>query len=415
LNGSGQATCNQPAFTQGDHVITADYNGQPGQFNISSGSTTLQVNSPTVISGNNYANNGGITIPNASVANPYPSRIIVSNLGGTISKITVSLNGLTTPTPDDVDLLLVGPGGQKFLMMGDTGGSNALSNVNLTLDDAAATALPDATLITSGTYRPASYTGSDIFPAPAPAGPYNPAAPDGAGTFASVFNGLTPNGTWSLYAVEDAGDAVNTTLSGWSITFTLAAASTTTTVTSSANPTGAGQPVTFTATVSPNPPTVVTPTGTVTFYQNGLPITGCSNVALNASGQATCTTTIIAAGNYNITVQYSGGTNFNASNNNASPLVQQILAPTAGDATVTGRVITDDGRGIQNARLWMIDQNGNVRVAVANTFGYYRFVGVPAGQTYIITVESKSYRFDQPSLALQVGEDMAGVNFVGHR
>jgi subtilisin-like proprotein convertase family protein len=218
LNGSGVATCNQPALPQGDYVVTADYNGSPGAFNISSGSFTLMVNSPTVVTCNNFANNGGITVTNASIGSPYPSRILVNGLGGTITKVTLSLNGLTTPNPDDLDLLLVGPGGQTFVFMSDAGGNNAITGVNLTFDDAAATQIPNSTIIASGTFRPGSYTGgSDAFPAPAPAGPYNLAATDGVATFATVYNGISPNGSWSLYSIEDTGDAVNTTLTGWSL------------------------------------------------------------------------------------------------------------------------------------------------------------------------------------------------------
>ncbi len=304
VNGSGVATCNAGPFAQGDFLATADYNGSPGQFNISSGTITQQVNSPTVATCLNFANNGGITIPNSTIANPYPSRIIVTGLGGSITKVTATLNGVTTPTPDDVDFLLVGPGGQKFLMMGDAGGANALSNVNLTLDDAAGSALPDGTAITSGTFRPASYSGSDTFPAPAPAGPYNPAAPDGTGTFANVFNGINPNGTWSLYAIEDAGDAVNTTLTGWSLTFTLAPAATTTSVTSNANPSVFGQPVTFTATVSTAG--LGTPTGNVQFFDGATPIG--SPTALNGSGVAALTLSNLTVGNHTITAQYAGAT-----------------------------------------------------------------------------------------------------------
>jgi hypothetical protein len=512
VNASGVATCNAAALPQGDYVITADYNGSPGQFNISSGSVTQQVNSPTVKTGLNFANNGGITIPNFSTASPYPSRIIVSGLGGTITKVTATLNGVTAPTPDDVDFLLVGPGGQKFLMMGDSGGANALSGVNITLDDAAASALPDATAITSGTWRPASYTGSDTFPAPAPAGPYNPAAPDGTGTFANVFNGISPNGTWSLYAVEDAGDAQNTTLSGWSLTFTLAPAATTTSVTSSANPSVFGQPVTFTATVSTaglgtpsgnvqffdganpigaatalnasgqaqlttsalsvgnhtitaqyagdvpngfnssggslaggqtvnkanttsgltsnqsNPVGTNTPvtftvtvnavapgagtrTGTATFNRNGSPV--CSNVAINASGQATCNLTFTIAGNYNITVVYSGDSNFNAS---TSPtFVQQVVGPTAAAVSVSGQIRDTSGRGIASARVHITDSSGYERYALTNPFGYYRFTDVQAGATYVITASAKGYVFEPSSIVRMVGEDAVDVDFTGNR
>lgn len=513
LNGSGVATCNAGPFAQGDFVATADYNGAPGQFNISSGNVTQQVNSPTVVTCLNFANNGGITVPNSSVGSPYPSRIIVSGLGGSISKVTLTLNGLTTPTPDDLDLLLVGPGGQKFFFMGDAGGATALSGVNITLDDAAASQLPDATAITSGTWRPASYTGFDNFPAPAPAGPYNPAAPDGTGTFANVFNGINPNGTWSLYAVEDSGDAVNATLTGWSLTFTLAAVATSTSVTASANPSVFGQPVTFTATVSTaglgtptgnvqffdgatpiggpvalngsgqaqvttstlsvgnhtitaqyagasgactgtfnssggslaggqqvnpastttvitsngtnpvgvNIPVTFTATvsaqapsvasvganGTVTFFRNGVPI--CSNVALNASSQATCQVTFTIAGNYNITAQYSGTANFNASSNSGSPFVQQVVGPTAANVGVSGRVVDLEGRGVPGASVSMQNQEGAVLWAITNPFGYYRFTNVPAGQAYLVSVEHKRFEFEPRTI--NVNDDLQDVDF----
>jgi len=295
---------------------------------------TQMVNSPTIKTGLNFANNGGITIPNSTIANPYPSRIIVSGLGGSITKVTATLNGINAPTPDDVDFLLVGPGGQKFLMMGDAGGATALSGVNLTLDDAAGSALPDSTAISSGTFRPASYTGSDTFPSPAPVGPYNPAAPDGSGTFANVFNGISPNGTWSLYAIEDAGDAANTTLSGWSLTFTLAPAATTTGVTSSANPSVFGQSVTFTATVSTAG--LGTPSGNVQFFDGASPIGGA--IALNGSGQAQVTISSLSVGNHMISASYAGDVpnGFNASSGNLTGDPQVVNKANTTSAVLSG-------------------------------------------------------------------------------
>jgi uncharacterized repeat protein (TIGR01451 family) len=87
--------------------------------------------------------------------------------------------------------------------------------------------------------------------------------------------------------------------------------STTTTVTSSLNPSFFTDSVTFTATVTANAPASGTPTGTVTFFDGVNPI--CSNVALNGSGQATCTTAALAAGSHTISVQYSGDVNFTSS------------------------------------------------------------------------------------------------------
>ena len=74
------------------------------------------------------------------MAAPYPSTITVSGLGGTITHVQVKLNGVTHSFPDDIDILLVGPGGQNAIIMSDVGGGNpGATNVTLTLDDLATT------------------------------------------------------------------------------------------------------------------------------------------------------------------------------------------------------------------------------------------------------------------------------------
>jgi len=154
----------------------------------------------------------GNTAPFPSPSSPYPSTINVTGQGG-ITKVTVTLTNISHTFPDDIEVLLVSPGGIKVTLMGDVGGNPDITNVTLTFDDAAATSLPDATLITSGTYKPTYLTqGTSGFPAPAPAGPY--------ATTLAAFNGTIQNGIWSLYVVDDSlGDfgAIN---GGWSITIT---------------------------------------------------------------------------------------------------------------------------------------------------------------------------------------------------
>ena len=55
-------------------------------------------------------------------------------------------------------MLLVGPQGHQSLLMSDAGGDNPVSGVDLTLDDSAATALPDTSKLTTGTFKP-----NDVF------------------------------------------------------------------------------------------------------------------------------------------------------------------------------------------------------------------------------------------------------------
>jgi hypothetical protein len=82
---------------------------------------------------------------------------------------------------------------------------------------------------------------------------------------------------------------------------------TTTALNSSANPAIAGQQLTYSATVSPEPDG-----GTIEFTADGRTISGCGAVALT-SGVARCTTFYSAAASYVIGAAYSGDTNYGAS------------------------------------------------------------------------------------------------------
>lgn len=155
-----------------------------------------------------FANAAAITIPTQGKATPYPSTIEVSRVRGSISRVTVTLAQLSHPFPADVDVLLVGPLGQKVVLMSDAGGSERLTNVRFTFDDRGAVALPfnPSAPIPSGTYKPTNHQGVDDFP-DAPAGTISSAL--------DVFNGTDPNGTWSLYVVDDASPDGGLISGGW--------------------------------------------------------------------------------------------------------------------------------------------------------------------------------------------------------
>ena len=84
---------------------------------------------------------------------------------------------------------------------------------------------------------------------------------------------------------------------------------------------------------------------------------------------------------------------------------------TAAGVEVSGRVTTPDGRGLRNAAVSLTDASGVVRSVTTGSFGYYRFDNVEAGRTYIVTVNSRRYRF--ASRAVQVMDTLAEFNFVG--
>jgi subtilisin-like proprotein convertase family protein len=205
--------------------ITATFHLQDGLLDLGTVSFPMILGS-TASTPATFQNTGSITIPatgtgasTGAPSAPYPSNITVSGLTGTVTKVTVTLVNMNHTFPADIDMLLVGPQGDKFIFFSDAGGGTDLVNNTITLDDSAATLLPSGT-ITSGTFRPANYGTGDTFPAPAPAAPYQNAATAGAATFASVFNGKNPNGTWSLYVVDDAGGDIGNISGGWKLTVT---------------------------------------------------------------------------------------------------------------------------------------------------------------------------------------------------
>jgi uncharacterized repeat protein (TIGR01451 family) len=160
-----------------------------------------------------FQNANAIVINDNATASPYPATLTVSGVSGPLSKLTVTLHGLSHSFPDDIDMLLVGPNGAAVMLMSDAGGglANALTNVTITFDDAAGN-IPDSAAITNnGTYHGANYlTQTDPIPPFANNTSWN-------NTSLSTFNGINPNGVWSLYIVDDALQQAGVIANGWSL------------------------------------------------------------------------------------------------------------------------------------------------------------------------------------------------------
>jgi subtilisin-like proprotein convertase family protein len=166
------------------------------------------------IQNQSFANSTTINLPSSGSGTPYPSAINVAGLTGTVSKLTVTISGINHTNPDDLDILLSSPDGRRVLLLSDVGGGGDLTNVNLTFDDAAATALDNNGQIVSGTFKPTNFGGNDVFNGPAPVGPY--ADPP----LLSSFNGAAPNGDWSLWFHDDLSGNSGQIAGGWSLTIT---------------------------------------------------------------------------------------------------------------------------------------------------------------------------------------------------
>lgn len=93
-------------------------------------------------------------------------------------------------------------------------------------------------------------------------------------------------------------------------------------------------------------------------------------------------------------------------------LVAAPLAPTAAGVSVGGRVMRANGIGIGNALVTLTKSNGESQIAFTSSFGYYRFVDIPAGETYIFSVLSKRYTFNPNTQVRSIFEETNDVNFV---
>jgi hypothetical protein len=85
--------------------------------------------------------------------------------------------------------------------------------------------------------------------------------------------------------------------------------------------------------------------------------------------------------------------------------------PTAGGVTVSGRVLTSDGRGITGARVTLIDNQGESVTVASDRRGTFNFEDVPAGRTYVVTVSARRFAFDQPSQVITVNDQVTGLDF----
>jgi subtilisin-like proprotein convertase family protein len=134
-------------------------------------------------------------------ATPYPWQVHVPLQGTIVRKVRVRLENLSHTFPDDLDVMLVGPQGQKTVLISDAGGSTDAVNQTITFDYQVDPPIPDsAPFVNGGVYRQQDYEAGDIWPAPAPPGTF---VPDLAS-----FQGTDAFGFWNLWVVDDAGQDV---------------------------------------------------------------------------------------------------------------------------------------------------------------------------------------------------------------
>jgi subtilisin-like proprotein convertase family protein len=152
-------------------------------------------------------------------ASVYPSSLVVRARGGTTQTgvVTTVLHGVTHPCPEELAILLVHNGHDKFLLMSSAGGCRPLQGTTMRFNiSLSSTPIPDEQPASppyddAESFRASNYGPADpAFPAPAPPGPYG----DGPPPSTTIIDG-----TWQLYVFDTTPGNRGVIAGGWSIEY----------------------------------------------------------------------------------------------------------------------------------------------------------------------------------------------------
>lgn len=85
------------------------------------------------------------------------------------------------------------------------------------------------------------------------------------------------------------------------------------------------------------------------------------------------------------------------------------VGTTAAGVSVSGRVLVPGGRGLSNAIVTIRDQSGVSRQTTTGSRGLFVFEEVEAGQTYVVTVNSRRYHFEPQ--VISITDQLTGIEF----
>ena len=89
-----------------------------------------------------------------------------------------------------------------------------------------------------------------------------------------------------------------------------------------------------------------------------------------------------------------------------------INPPTAANASISGRVVSAEGRGIRGAVIRIQSSDGTVnRVVMTNSMGYYMIPDMETGITYVISIQSRRFVFEPASVVYTHQDQIADLNF----
>src|SRR4029077_6254852 len=234
---------------------------------------------------------------------------------------------------------------------------------------------------------------------------------DGTGT--APCTGSAPNGNCSLVSTTAgtksivatyAGDANFAGSASAPQTHGVNKANTTTSVVSSSNPSNAGDPVFFTATVAPVLPGDGIPGGTVQFKIDGSNFGG--PVPLSGGSAQSQSTSLLTPGSHNVEAQYGGSADFKNSNGQVTQTVNGVFSTSTSlssstPSSVLGQLVT-----LTATVTSLLTPNGNVAFFTGGTCGSGTSLGTqslsPAGAgtaTASVNVSSLPVGATQPLIA----------------
>ncbi|MGD0681438.1 MAG: Ig-like domain repeat protein [Terracidiphilus sp.] len=356
---------------------------------------------PTAARAQTITAGGAITVAQGQTA-AGSSTATVSGAPGPVATVKVELLGVTSDGQNCcnsmgyAEFMLQSPSGEQFVLLSSTGDGidgcdengnfacDGLHGMNITIEDGAAAAPngagalggPGSWLTADAPYtvKPSSYYQDNIGtypPLPTSTNVADYPQTDGSATLTGKFNGVTANGTWTLYIIDNNTPPDPISITGWTLSLTYSTATpTTTTLSSSAsNPayyanSASSISITYTATVHSG---TGTPTGTVTFSANGSTISGCNAVALS-SGVAQCTVSL-AQGNNSIVAQYTPSGAFGQSSSSMTQLVEVTAANPSGNQWCNNSLIlvpANDNPGLSYPSIIGISDSSYNSKTVAN-------------------------------------------------
>ncbi|MGL5167441.1 MAG: Ig-like domain repeat protein [Afipia sp.] len=323
----GTATTTHTYATAGSKSVTANYSGDGTNYVASSGSLTQTVNkAPTTTSFN------ASPAPSAAGQQVTFSATVSSTAGTPTGTVTFNFGDGTSQSAATL-----------------AGGAASVTHTYATAGNFSVTATYSSDANFLGSSQVVSQSVGQATSGTTVASSANPIPFGQSVSFTATVTGVNPTGTASFFdgatligsvalssgqatlttsALTPGGHSITAVYSGDSnnngstssvLSQTISLSTTTTTLASSQNPSEAGKPVTFTATVTSGAgaPTA----GTVTFMDGA---TTLGTVALSG-GVASLTTAALTLGSHTITASFSGSPGFTSGA--SSPLVQSVNIP----------------------------------------------------------------------------------------